>query len=145
MGLWGDRCGGAGLVALGAVLLWWALGVDQGPGLVGLSPRTLPIGLSLIVVGVGAVLSIRGGGLPLGEIGRRFSPGVAAFAGLLTAYFLSFPSLDFRLGAWIFMLTAMVLLGARRPLELLAVPPIAALGIYMVFRHGFGVFLPVWG
>lgn len=145
MRLSGDRCGGAGLAALGAGLLWWAAGIDQGPGLVGLSPRTLPIGLGLVVLSVGLALAVRGGGAPLEEIAQRLSARVAAFAGLLLAYFLLFPSLDFRLGAWAFMLAAMALLGARRPLELLVVPPAVALGIYLVFRHGFGVFLPVWG
>jgi len=140
-----DRCGGAGLAVLGVALLYWALRIDQGPGLVGLSPRTLPIGLSLIVIGVGLVLTLRGGGAPLNEIGRRLSQRVAAFAALLTLYFLLFASLDFRFGAWLFMLAAMALLGARRPLELLLAPPVISFGIYVVFRHGFGVFLPVWG
>ena len=144
MTLSGDRCGGAGLAGLGAVLLWWATGIDQGPGLIGLSPRTMPIGLSLIVIAVGFVVAVRGGGPSLSEIGRRLSLRVAAFAGLLAVYFLTFPSVDFRVGAWAFMLAAMALLGARRPLELALVPPAVALCIYAVFRLGFGVFLPVW-
>lgn len=141
----GDRLAGAGLLVLGALLLWLALAVDRGLGLAGLTPRSLPIGLAVTVGAVGLVLLLRGGGAAPGALAAAFAPRVLGFAALLALYYLVFPLVDFRLGAWLFMLAAMLWLGARRPLQLVLVPLGVSLGVYLAFRHGFGVFLPVWG
>jgi putative tricarboxylic transport membrane protein len=63
---------------------------------------------------------------------------------LFLAYCLGFPYMDFRLGAFAFTLAAMLVLGARRPLELVLVPVLVSGAVYSIFRFGFSVLLPTW-
>ncbi len=82
----------------------------------------------------------------LGEVaGILLDRRVLLFAGAVLLYFLTFRHLDFRVGTWLFMLGWMVLLGARRPLELALVPLLTALLVWLTFRYGFTVLLPTWG
>ena len=62
----------------------------------------------------------------------------------IAIYFLSFRIVDFRVGTFVFTAVAMVLMGARRPLEIVVVALAVSLGMYALFRYGFTVLLPTW-
>lgn len=68
-----------------------------------------------------------------------------ALSGLVLVYFLTFRLIDFRLGSWLFVLAAMAALGAKKKLELALVPVLISGSLYLIFRYGFTVLLPVWG
>ncbi|WP_162913337.1 tripartite tricarboxylate transporter TctB family protein [Rhodospirillaceae bacterium SYSU D60014] len=139
-----DRATGIATVAAGIGLGLASLQIETlvAPGL---SARFFPLLLSLALIGLGAVLAIRPGERTAGDALRQMLARRAVLlAGLLLLYFLSFPYVDFRVGTWLFMLLAMMLLGSRRPLELAAVPIAVSFGVYFLFRYGFTVLLPVW-
>lgn len=141
-----DRVAGLAVASAGALVALASLGIDVGGGrLTTLSARFAPLALSAALIALGAMLALRPGQRLLSEVvGAIVEPRTAAFAGLLLVYFLTFRYVDFRLGAWAFLLASMAVLGVRRPLVLLIVPPAAALGVYAVFRHAFMILLPVW-
>lgn len=140
-----DRIAGAATVAAGAALALASFAIETSPAQPELSARFFPLLLSSALVVLGIALLIQSGGRELSLALRQlFAPGALVFGGLLLAYFLSFRYVDFRLNTWLFMLVAMIAMGSRRPLELIAVPLGVSLGIYALFRHGFAVLLPVW-
>ena len=64
--------------------------------------------------------------------------------GLIFLYLVTFRHVDFRFGAWAFMVATMWSLGSRKPLELILIPLAISGGVYLVFRYGFLVLLPTW-
>lgn len=62
--------------------------------------------------------------------------------GVFVVYLATLPGLGFILATVPFFAALMVLFGEKRPLHV-AVGAVAATGLlYLLFRHGFGVFLP---
>jgi putative tricarboxylic transport membrane protein len=140
-----DRATGIATAAAGAGLALASLRIETIAGQPGLSARFFPLLLSLALIGFGTVLAMRPGERGAADaLGRLLAPRTVLLAGLLLAYFLGFPHVDFRLWTWLFMLLAMLLLGSRRPVELIAVPVAVSLAVYALFRYGFTVLLPVW-
>jgi putative tricarboxylic transport membrane protein len=136
---------GIATVMAGAGLALASLAIETAPAETGLSARFFPLLLSVALVLLGGGLAIHGGQRELSQaLAQLLVPRALVLAGLLLVYFLGFPYIDFRLSTWLFMLTAMVVLGSRRPVELVAVPVGVSLGVYLLFRHGFSVLLPVW-
>lgn len=140
-----DRAAGGVIAAVGATVAVAALGLDTLA-----SPGTLDAGVvPLIVAGVlvlaGLALATRPGEARLGPVLARLADRRALlFAALFLAYALTFRHVDYRVGTWTFTLAAMLVLGARRKLELVIVPLAVALLVYALFRHGFTVLLPTW-
>ncbi len=140
-----DRIAGLATVVGGAALAIACLSIETSLAQAELTARFFPLLLSIALIVLGGVLTVRSGERALSQSLRELlAPGVLTFAALLIVYFLSFRYVDFRLSTWLFMLVAMVAMGSRRPLELIAVPLGVSLGIYALFRYGFAVLLPVW-
>lgn len=141
-----DRVAGAAVAAFGAALGVLAAQIDVLVGGPAVDARFFPFILAGVLLIGGAALALRPGDTPIETVTARLLDRRALlFAGLFLAYALSFRHVDFRLGTWAFALAAMWALGARRPLELALIPPLLALGVFYLFRHGFTVLLPSWG
>ena len=65
-----------------------------------------------------------------------------ALLGVLVGYLVVLPGLGFLLATIPFFALLMALFGEKRPLPLAAGAVGVTLGLYLLFRHGFGVFLP---
>ena len=110
-----------------------------------LSARFFPLTLSTALFGLGVLLALRPGEQRLAEvIDLLLVRRALLLAAVTLIYFLGFRYIDFRVGAWLFMVAAMWSLGARRPWELIVIPPVVAAAVYAVFRYGFTVLLPTW-
>lgn len=140
-----DRLAGIATVIAGVGLALASLAIKTSPAQAELSARFLPILLSIALIALGGALALQSGPRPLSQAVRQLlAPRALVLAGLLLVYFLTFRYIDFRLSTWLFMLVAMIALGGRCPVELIAVPVAVSLSVYAVFRHGFSVLLPVW-
>lgn len=110
-----------------------------------LSARFFPYMLAIILTAGGIFLVLRPGDALLCNVtDKLLAPRCLAFAALFLAYALTFRFVDFRLGTWIFMLTAMWILGSRKWWELAVIPLSVSLVIYLLFRYGFTILLPIW-
>ena len=110
-----------------------------------LSPRFFPQLLALALLVPALALVVRPRSEALGaRAACLLRPRTGAFVALVLAYGLLFARVDFRLLSWVFTLGAMLVLGARRPIELALFPPAVALGTWLLFRHGLDVLLPQW-
>lgn len=131
------------VAGLGLALLSTQIPIN--PGAQTLSARFFPQLLALVLVLCGAAVLIAPSRRPAVEVlAAMFVPRRVYFAVAVTAYFLSFRAVDFRVGTLVFTLVAMWLLGARRWTELLSVALAVSLGTYVLFRYGFTILLPVW-
>lgn len=138
--------------AAGLVIIMAGLGLALATAQIGilasqptLSARFFPYLLSAVLLGGGATLVARPGETLLTHVLDQFLNGRAlAFAALFLIYALTFRVMDFRLGTWAFVFTAMWVLGSRRWPELLITPLCVSAAAYLLFRHGFTVLLPVW-
>lgn len=140
-----DRFAGPLVLLAGVALCLGAAGLDVLPDATTLSARAFPYGLAVLLMLGGGFLTLRPGeGSLSGVLGRLADPRTAAFAGLFLLYALTFRFVDFRVGTWAFMLAAMWVLGARSLAELVLLPLGVAGAVYVLFRHGFTVLLPVW-
>ncbi|AQZ53868.1 tripartite tricarboxylate transporter TctB family protein [Martelella mediterranea] len=140
-----DRAIGGAILLLSLVMLYVAAGIDVLPGSGAVNARTLPMALC-VIIGAGSLLlmirpSATGLEITLQPILNRHA---LAFIALLVVYALSFRHVDFRLGAWAFMLASMALLGERRPLVLAILPVAVSLTVFVTFRYGFTVLVPTW-
>lgn len=137
-----------GLATLAAALLLAALSADIpiNLGVQTLSARFFPRLLALVLAGSGLVLLLAPGPRPAAAVARELLVHRRLlFAAAVAVYFLAFRYVDFRLGTFVFMVTAMWLFGARRWLELILVPLAVSAGAFVLFRYGFTVLLPTWG
>lgn len=142
-----DRLLGLVALALGLGVLVTGFDIVTPPGTEdSLSPRFFPLLLACVLTLLGAILTIKGGGISLTVVRARvFSRTSFALLGLTAVYTLTFGFIDYRLGALLFMGCGMWLLGARKKWELVVIPVAVAVIMYVVFRFGFFVLLPTWG
>lgn len=137
-----------GLAALAAALLLFFLSADipVNPGMQTLSARFFPRLLALALGFAGLAQLLAPGPRSAAEaFGNLLERRRLLFAAALAVYFLGFRHIDFRLATFAFMLVAMWLFGARRPMELFAIPLVVSALVYVLFRYGFTVLLPIWG
>lgn len=140
-----DRMLGGVALAVGAGVIAAVMDIDVPGGPEALSPRFFPLLLACMLLLFGGALLIRGGGKPLARVATQLcTPRSLCFVGLTALYTLTFGVMDFRVGTAVFMGCAMRVMGSRRLGELCAVPILASLLLYAVFRHGFHVLLPTW-
>lgn len=140
-----DRLAGMITLAAGLCLAAAATQIDILASQPTLSARFFPYLLAGVLVIAGALLALSPGETPLGQVlGRLLARRGLAFGALFLVYALTFRYVDFRLGTWAFVLAAMWVLGARRPLELILLPTAVSAATYLLFRYGFTVLLPVW-
>lgn len=137
-----DRVLGLLLLAVGLGVGWLSLDISTGFGQRTLSPRTLPLALCGLLAIAGAYFLIAG--KRPGRVADIVSGRLLGFVALILVYFVTFPYGDFRIWTFVFLALAMAWLGFRRPIALIAIAAVGSLGLYTVFRHGFGTFLPVW-
>ena len=139
-----DVVAGAVLAIVGALFTWLAAGIDPGPDMNTLRPNFFPLlctagitlaGLFILVTG------LRSEPRPQPDLVDRRLVTVGA---LMAIYYLTFEHVDFRFGSWLFVLLTMVVLGCRKPLQLLLVPVLTAGGAYLSFRYIFEILLPTW-
>ena len=141
-----DRAIGLAVAAGGLGLGWAAAGVETLAQPTTLSARFFPMVLAAVLLLSGLGIAARPGERGLVEaLAPIFSLRVLTFGGALLLYALTFRYVDFRLGTALFMGVALWSLGSRKPLELIGLPIVVALGVWAVFRFGFTVLLPVWG
>jgi putative tricarboxylic transport membrane protein len=137
-----DRVLGLILLAVALTAGGLSVTIPAGLGTATLSPAFFPQVLAGLLGVAGVWLIVAGRSrVTWGEVLDRR---VLLVGAALLAYYLSFAYVDFRVGTFLFMAAAMAALGARRPAELLAVPLATALGVFAVFRYGFGTLLPTW-
>jgi putative tricarboxylic transport membrane protein len=142
----GDRVAGLLLLAL-AVFVYVYSGTlpapvqDLDPG-VGFFPRMLAV-----LIGVLALVPLlkpeEWDPLPRGIVAWH----VIGTAVLLFGYALVVETLGFVITTVVFVLVELLLLGARRPVTLIAMPLVVGLGLFYLFRSVLDVPLPVagWG
>lgn len=140
-----DRVIGVVVAVFGLLVALATARVEVLAGPSTLSARFFPYLVAVVMVLGGALLAARPGKRPLKDVVDQLLDwrGIL-FASLFVAYALSFRYVDFRLGAWLFTLAAMWVLGSRRWLELGLLPILVAGISYLLFRHGFTVMLPTW-
>ncbi|TNE35550.1 MAG: tripartite tricarboxylate transporter TctB family protein [Alphaproteobacteria bacterium] len=110
-----------------------------------LSARFFPYVLALILTFSGIVLMLKPGKAELaGVLNKLMEMRGIAFAVLFLLYALTFRFVDFRFGTWLFLLSTMWILGARKWWELLILPMLFSGTLYLLFRYGFIVLLPTW-
>jgi putative tricarboxylic transport membrane protein len=141
-----DRATGLAVIALGLImgLASTRIPVSTTQQLA-VSARFFPYLLSGAMVVFGLALFFRPGEKRLKEVLKAILVRQAlVLGGLIFLYLLTFRHVDFRFGAWAFMLAAMWTLGSRKPLELIVMPLAVSAGVYLMFRYGFLVLLPTW-
>ncbi|MBP0437366.1 tripartite tricarboxylate transporter TctB family protein [Tianweitania sediminis] len=140
-----DTLLGALAVIAGLALLWASYFIPTSGFVTTLSAQFFPRVLAGVMAILGLLLLAR----PRSNtLKNSLAPlATARFAGFVLAtalYLITFPHTDFRLGTALFLLAGIMLMGARKPLELVLVPVLGALGMWIVFRFGFTILLPVW-
>lgn len=113
-----------------------------------IGPSYYPSLLAVALIGLSAALCVQGA---LGKKGGDFESidfssfgvyrALIALASALVYVFLMRP-LGFLPATTLFVLALMLLLGSRKPLELILVPPLAALGVWLVFDRLLMITLP---
>ncbi len=140
-----DQVLGIFIIIFSVVLVIMGACIDINPNQQTLSARFFPLLLAAILFLLGLILILKAEATPFTQSIsailnlRSFSVSV-----LLLSYYLSFRHIDFRVGSWFFMLASMWVLGSRNTLELLIVPLLTSLLVFLLFRYGFNVLLPVW-
>ncbi len=142
-----DIAGGAVGAALGTwVLLEGAkMPTDH---IMKIGPSYYPSLLAVALIGLSAALCVQGA---RGKKGGDFEPidfssfgiyrALIALAAALVYAFLM-PPLGFLPATTLFVLGLMLLLGSRKPLELIIAPPLTALGVWLVFDRLLMITLP---
>ena len=141
-----DRALGLVVLCIAGGVFAAGFGIDIPPGSEdSLSPRFFPQLLAIVLGGLGLALLAKGGGLSLHSVWAKLgSSRSLALLGLTALYTLTFGVMDFRLGTLLFVGGGMWIMGARGRLELTLVPAAVACLVYLLFRYGFLVLLPVW-
>lgn len=140
-----DRFAGPLVILSGAVLFLATTQIDILSGTGSLSARAFPFVLSVLLGICGLILTVQPQDTPLfGVIQSLKDPRTALFAGVFLLYALTFRFVDFRFGTWAFLLASMWILRSRRWGELLLLPLIVSALVFVLFRYGFTVLLPVW-
>ena len=140
-----DRFIGIVVVVAGFTVALAAAGIDVLPSQPTLSARFFPYLLAGALIVAGAAIAWHPGDKALSEaMGALFASRGVLIAILFAVYATTFRYVDFRLGTWVFMLLAMIVLGSRRPSELVVLPIAVSGLVYTTFRYGFTVLLPVW-
>lgn len=132
------------LTALAVVLWVVSEGIEVNPGQTTFTARFFPQLMALIMAGCGLGVAVNGLRAAPQSLPQVFSWRVCGLGVLLLAYFMGFEHIDFRVGSWAVTLLGMLLLGARRPLELVIVPIGLSVAVYTVFRYAFVIVLPTW-
>ncbi|HEX6143105.1 MAG TPA: tripartite tricarboxylate transporter TctB family protein [Geminicoccaceae bacterium] len=139
-----DTIAGAALIAAAGAVALLSLQVGRGPAMNTLPANFFPLlcagGLALAGAAL-LVSALRSSAAPLPRILEARVVGVGL---LMVLYFGTFEYMDFRLGAWLFSLLSMLVMGNRSIPQLIIVPLAVSLGIYVTFRHLFTILLPVW-
>jgi len=141
-----DRVAGIAVIVSAFLIFLATLNVDINPNQSALSARFFPFVLAISLLFLGVMLWVSAANTSnLSEALAPFlNPRVISITALILIYFIGFRFIDFRVGAWLFTLISMWLLGSRGYKELLLVPIITSALIYTIFRHGFTVLLPTW-
>lgn len=141
----GDFWISLGLLVLSAIAAALTMEVpSQGTGQ-GAGPNFIPW---LMVAGI-ALFSLallwrsqRQAAAALARPGARLLAQLGGFLLLMLAYAVAYEPVGYIVSSLVFFVAALLLLGERRLLPLLAVPPGVVLGVYAVFTMVMKVYLP---
>jgi hypothetical protein len=137
----------AALLVFVAAMWLWLIPTYAGSGDQVLLPRFIALvigGLAILMVG-GAVLDNGGGKVdddPFVERGGGEPPRVVALAAVWGVYAFALGLTGFYLGGAVALIASFLLLGARRPMPILACTAGTLLGIWLVFEMLFELRLP---
>ncbi len=145
------------LIGLFGVALWLAVwgaaSLNSRPlamrDALGPGPGFFPVWLSIIGLGLGAVLLLQVARQPAQSDAPSLIPERAACArivailALLAVAALALDPLGFRIASFVFSLLALVALGIRSPVRILAFALAASIGIFHVFYYWLKVPLPI--
>ena len=139
----------AGIVALGAVVLWGSFHLPTGGGYAQVGPGVVPRIVGVGMLALGALLlreALSGGFRGLDEAEeRRLGMDWAAFAWItagIIAYGLAITRLGFILSSIVLFMLVARGFGSRRWLLNLVVAALLAIGIFALFNYGLGLTLP---
>lgn len=141
----GDLWAGLAVILLGAVTLYGAFDIFS-PGTLGgdlLGPRAFPLALGVLLLILGATLTLRDRFLVRGEaadFGSLRTLGVAGAAGI--GFLLLLTVLGFVVTATLFLVGLFTYLGERRVWLSAVLAIVVSLAIYVGFREGLNVNLP---
>ena len=140
-----DHILGGIAIAAGVFLLASSFSIPTSPFVTTLSARFFPRAIAVAMIVLGLVLAFRARPTAAAEALRPLaSPRLLGMVAAVAVYFLFFRQIDFRLGTGVFLFVAMWLMGARRPAELILVPVLGAILMWITFRFGFQILLPTW-
>lgn len=132
------------MFALGVALGILSLFIEISPQQTTLSARFFPLLIAFVFAACGAGIFMRGWRTERQPMPFLFTSKMLGMAALMVAYFLTFPIMDFRFSSWVMVLAGMWVLGNRNPRQLIVVPIVISIAIWLVFRYLFSVVLPVW-
>ncbi len=139
-----DRLLGGIAVGIGLMAGMGCLAIDAPPATTQLSPRFFPLLLSSLLAVFGLALMLRNAGRPLSAVKAVVCHAKSFLLVLaLLVYTATFGLIDYRLATFLFLAANLALLRATRR-ELLIFPLAATCCIYLLFRYGFSVLLPIW-
>ena len=139
-----DIVSGAVVFALGVALGVASLFIDISPQRTTLTAQFFPLLVAGVFAACGVGIFVRGWRAERQPMPFLFTRKMLGVAGLLVAYFLTFPIMDFRVSSWAMVLGGMWVLGNRNPRQLIWIPLIISIAIWLVFRFLFSVVLPTW-
>lgn len=139
----------AGVLVLGALIVWGSYHLPTGGGYAQVGPGLVPrlVGIGLVLVGAMLVAeALRGGFRGLDEEEeRRLGTDLAAFAWItagILAYGVAVERLGFILASIVLFVMVARAFGSRRWLLNAAVGALLAAAIFAVFNYGLGLTLP---
>lgn len=139
-----DRLLGCIVISISLVAGIGCFAIDVPPATTQLSPRFFPLLLTSFLAIFGFALIIRNAGRPLPAVAATVCNAKSFVLVLLVLVYTStFGLIDYRLATFLFLTASLALLRATRK-ELLLFPLAATCCVYLLFRYGFMVLLPVW-
>ncbi|MYZ47113.1 tripartite tricarboxylate transporter TctB family protein [Propylenella binzhouense] len=139
-----DSVAGLVLIVVGGIATYLSYQIAPGPDVLTLPPNFFPLLCTIGVVLIGIAMMVQAAwAAPVPFPALVDARAVAVFA-LMLVYFLTFESVDFRLGSWVFMLATMLAMGCRSIPQLVILPLAFVAAVYVVFSSIFSILLPTW-
>lgn len=138
------------IVAFSTFMLWASYNISKFESISSAGAFPMVCAAAMLITGLmslaktaRAKLALEGGETLLQQFSRRLAPPqLVLFAVLITIYMLLLERLGFLVSSYLFLASAMQLLGSRRTLLNLLVSAVTLAAIYVVFQTAFSVVLP---
>lgn len=138
------------IVAFSTFMLWASYNISKFESISSAGAFPMVCAAAMLITGLmslaktaRAKLALEGGETLLQQFARRLAPPqLVLFAVLITIYMLLLERLGFLVSSYLFLASAMQLLGSRRTLLNLLISAVTLAAIYVVFQTAFSVVLP---